>query len=727
MANSSHDVVTIDELLNACSGYIQKQSNKDLIIKAYNFGREMHEGQFRKSGEPYINHPLHVALILASLHVGPKTIAAGILHDVLEDTDVTFDELAELFDHEIATLVDGVTKLTQLKLTNKSDMMVHNHQKIFVGMSKDVRVIIIKLADRLHNMRTLGAMPYEKQVRIANETIEVYTPVAHRLGMYKVKSELEDLSFRYLKPEMYYQIVELLDQKKVEREENISRMTDEIAEMLEEHKIKYDITGRAKNIYSIYKKMAKRNKKFNEIYDLLAIRIIVDSELECYGTLGLIHAKWRPLPGRFKDYIAMPKPNMYQSLHTTVIGPNGQTFEVQIRTREMDQIAENGVASHWAYKENKKITSKEEQEEIVDKLSWFKSMVEIEQEEIDAKEYMDTIKMDVFNANVYVFTPAGDVIDLPKGATPIDFAYRIHTEVGHKMVGAIVNGQMVPLNYEMHTGDVCEIKTNKQSYGPSEDWLKIVKTHAAVSKIKQYFSKQRKVENIDIGKDLLMKEIRTQGKAVDEVLSRENVQKVYKDHHYSSLEEIYHAIGSKAFTAKQMYNKLMRIEEELTDELIEKKINKNQPIRRQKSENGIIVEGIDNILIAIANCCKPIPGDEIVGYISKGQGIKVHRKDCPNINSLDRLIDVEWDFDFSDKKYHADIRVKGLEREGALMDIIKMISITNTNVSAVSSNTADDILTVTATLTVADAHELLKVVDNLKKVKHIHSVERIIK
>jgi GTP pyrophosphokinase len=726
MANTGHDIVTVEEILDACSSYIKKESNIELIVKAYEFGKTMHEGQFRKSGEPYINHPLHVALILASLNVGPKTIAAGILHDVLEDTDVSFDELAELFDEEVATLVDGVTKLTQLKFSNKSDMMAHNHQKIFVGMSKDVRVIIIKLADRLHNMRTLGAMPYEKQVRIANETIEVYTPVAHRLGMYKLKSELEDLSFRYLKPEMYYQIVELLNQKKNERENNIELMTSEIAGMLKDHNIKYEITGRAKNIYSIYKKMAKRNKKFNEIYDLLAIRIIVDTELECYGTLGLIHAKWRPLPGRFKDYIAMPKPNMYQSLHTTVIGPNGQTFEVQIRTHEMDLIADHGVASHWAYKENKKITSKQEQAEIVKKLSWFRSMVEIEDQDIDAKEYMDTIKMDVFNANVYVFTPAGDVIDLPKGATPIDFAYRIHTEVGHKMVGAIVNGQMVPLNYEMHTGDVCEIKTNKQSYGPSEDWLKIVKTHAAVSKIRQFFSKQRKVENIDSGKEQLIKEIRSHGKSIDEVISRENVQKVYNDHNFSSLEEIYHAIGSRGFTAKQMYNKLMRIEEELTDEKIEEKINKSQTEQKRKSENGIIVEGIDNIMISVANCCKPIPGDSIVGFISKGQGIKVHRRDCPNINSGDRLIDVEWDFDFSDKKYSCDIRIKGLEREGALMDIIKMISITNTNVSAVTSKVSDDILTVNATLTVKDSHELLKVVDNLKKVKHIHSVERII-
>jgi GTP pyrophosphokinase len=525
---------------------------------------------------------------------------------------------------------------------------------------------------------------------------------------------------------MYYQIVELLNQKKNERENNIELMTSEIAGMLKDHNIKYEITGRAKNIYSIYKKMAKRNKEFNEIYDLLAIRIIVDTELECYGTLGLIHAKWRPLPGRFKDYIAMPKPNMYQSLHTTVIGPNGQTFEVQIRTHEMDLIADHGVASHWAYKENKKITSKQEQAEIVKKLSWFRSMVEIEDQDIDAKEYMDTIKMDVFNANVYVFTPAGDVIDLPKGATPIDFAYRIDTEVGHKMVGAIVNGQMVPLNYEMHTGDVCEIKTNKQSYGPSEDWLKIVKTHAAVSKIRQFFSKQRKVENIDSGKEQLIKEIRSHGKSIDEVISRENVQKVYNDHNFSSLEEFYHAIGSRGFTAKQMYNKLMRIEEELTDEKIEEKINKSQTEQKRKSENGIIVEGIDNIMISVANCCKPIPGDSIVGFISKGQGIKVHRRDCPNINSGDRLIDVEWDFDFSDKKYSCDIRIKGLEREGALMDIIKMISITNTNVSAVTSKVSDDILTVNATLTVKDSHELLKVVDNLKKVKHIHSVERII-
>ena len=723
-----------EQLMESAKTYITKPENVKLIEKAFLYAEEKHHNQFRRSGEPYIMHPLEVALILTTFHAGPTTIAAGLLHDVLEDTRVTYEEMVQEFGEEIASLVDGVSKLGQLKYVSKEQEQASNHQKMFIAMAKDIRVIIIKLADRLHNMRTLKYMPKEKQIQISKETLEIFVPIAHRLGMYRLKSELEDRALRYLDPDEYYYIAGLINEKQKEREQDIQNMIEHISALLKEANIEFDIKGRVKNIYSVHKKMREKHKEFSEIFDLLALRIIVNDEATCYHVLGIIHANFKPIPTRIKDYIAMPKPNMYQSLHTTVIGPNGKIFEVQIRTYEMDNVAEFGVAAHWAYKENLNITSEQEQYEIQKKLKWYKKMVEYSENDDDAEDIVELMKDDIFSANVYVYTPQGDVIDLPQGATPLDFAYRIHTEVGHRTVGAIVNGKIVPLTYELKTGDVVEIKTSKQSYGPSEDWLKIVKTQHAKNKIKQFFNKQNRGLVIEQGKDLVTRALEGRVPSITETLGNENYLKKFKKQGINNLEDLYYAVGKRTVSIQQILQKLEEdkpgldikaIHETFAEDKVPDKIRQNR-----SSETGIIVEGLDNPHIKISKCCNPIPGDPIIGYVTKGKGITVHRADCHNItdSERERVIDVYWSNNRDGKKYELDLMLTGFNRNNLLMDVINAINALNVNLIGVSAHiNKESMANIKIKVLIEDTLKLNNLVSNLKKVKDIYFVERMAK
>ncbi len=546
--------ISINHVLEQAKTYIKNPDSLAIIERAFELAFQKHKDQLRKSGEPYIIHPIEVAYILAKWQTGPRTIASGLLHDIIEDTEITKEEISELFDEEIAEIVDGVTKLTKLQYKSKEKQQAENHRKMLLAMSKDIRVILVKLADRLHNIRTLKFLPPEKQCSIAHETMEIYVPIAHRLGMYRVKAELEDTSLRFLKPEDFYRIAQLIKQKKHEREEQIQEMEDEIKNALAEYNIPFEIKGRIKNIYSVYKKMITREKEFDEIYDLLALRLIVNSVPECYSALGVIHANFKPIPNRFKDYIAMPKPNMYQSLHTTIIGPNGNIFEIQIRTQEMDEIAEQGIAAHWAYKENRQITPKQEQKEIQDKLKWYETLIAYQEEVNDAEKLMKLVKDDIFNANVYVFTPNGDVFDFPPGSTPLDFAYRIHTNLGHKTTGAVVNGKIVTLNYQLKTGDIVEIKSSRNSFGPSEDWLNIVKTSQARHKIRQYFNRIKREEYTHKGEEMFLKELASKHLLLNSI-DIKKLLGVYKKQNIENLDEMYYQIGRGRLVSKTILDR----------------------------------------------------------------------------------------------------------------------------------------------------------------------------
>lgn len=718
------------ELEDTVKKYISKPENLDLIKRAYLFSRERHGDQMRRSGEPYILHPLEVSIILAELHAGPSTIAAGLLHDVLEDTTVTKEEMTQVFGEEITSLVDGVTKLGQIKYVSKEQEQAKNHQKMFLAMAKDIRVIIIKLADRLHNMRTMKYMPRPKQISISQETLEIFVPIAHRLGIYRLKSELEDRCLRYIDPDEYYYIAGLINEKQREREADIQAMKDEIQNLLTEHKIDFEIKGRIKNIYSVHKKMREKNKDFTEIFDLLALRIIVPNEVTCYQTLGLIHGHWKPIPKRFKDYIAMPKPNMYQSLHTTVIGVNGKIFEVQIRTPEMDQVAEYGVAAHWAYKEGTNISSKDEQLEIQNKLRWYKSVVEYS-EHNDAEELMDLLKDDIFTANVYVFTPNGDVLDFPNGSTPIDFAYRIHSEVGNKTVGAIVNGRIVPLTYKLQTGDVVEIKTSKNSFGPSEGWLKIVQTSHARSKIKQFFNKQNRQQFIDEGKEIINRTLSDRIPNINDLLASKSYLEKFVKQGIQTLDDLYFAVGKKLISTQTILQKAEKESPGPTAEMILKMYNEDNVDERFKqdkaSATGIVVEGLDNPHIRISKCCNPIPGDEIVGYVTKGKGITVHRDDCKNVSESEkeRIINVHWQERIDRKRYEVDLRIQAFDRLNLLSDVINAISMENVNLLAVSANISrEGYVTIKLKVLIENALKLNQLVVNLKKIKDVYFVER---
>lgn len=728
MERKSQDI-TIEAVRKQAESYITDPESLKLIEKAYRYALDKHQGQFRKSGEPYIIHLLNVAYILATLRVGPKTIVAGMLHDVIEDCGISRETLCTDFDDEITTLVESVTKIGNIEFKDEKEYMAVNHRKIFIAMAKDVRVILIKLVDRLHNMRTLQYMPELKQKKIAKETLDVYAPIAHRLGISEIKNELEDLSFYYLFPEKYYEVAHLVEIRKAERDAAVGRMIDEIDVLLSKYDIPHRIFGRSKHLYSIHKKMTTKNKRFEEILDLNAIRIITPDKVNCYEILGYIHDKYRPIPGRLKDYIAMPKMNMYQSLHTTIVGDGGSIFEIQIRTEEMDLIAERGIAAHHFYKEGTKYSAEKSQKEIEEKLTWFKDFESLTRESRDADEYMDILTHDVFEANVYVMSPKGRVIDLPNGATPLDFAYRIHTEVGHSTVGAIVNGVMVPLNTQLKTGDVVNIKTSKQSNGPSEDWLKIAKTTHARSKIRSFLNEKEMVdrkEMIEKGEQMFRDECRKRDIDEKELIGSKRLEASLHQFAVKNIDDFYHALAVKSLTLAAVFEKL-NMKKGILDNFNLDRLFKAQPTKKGFSKSGIRVAGVDSMMISLAGCCTPVPGDDIVGFITKGQGIKVHRKDCVNMrNETKRLISVEWDDSRVEGKYEVKLYIMAQDRSFLVSDIVNVISQCKAGLSVVNSSVNEDKITATTYVTVAvsNAEHLELVMVNLRKIENVFEVHR---
>ena len=720
-------IKTKKELFDEIEKYINSKESLDLINKAYDYAETKHAGQKRSSGEPYFVHLLNVAYELAKLKVDPNVICAGLLHDVIEDCGVDKEEFINEFGEDIYNIVEAVTKISNLKFNDEKEYLAANHRKIFIAMAKDVRVILVKLVDRLHNMRTLQYLPAEKQQRIAKETLEVYAPIAHRLGIAEIKNELEDLSFSYLDNDKYHEIAKLVESKKSERDDQISIMIQDISLILTEKNIPFRIFGRSKHLYSINKKMITKNKRFDEILDLLAIRIVTKTVTNCYEILGYIHAVYRPIPGRLKDYIAMPKMNMYQSLHTTIVGLDGRIYEVQIRTEEMDQIAERGIAAHWSYKEGEKRSQKQ----LVEELTWLKAFED--NSDTDAKEYMNDITHDIFNANIYCLTPRGRVIDLPNGATPIDFAYRIHTEVGNQTVGAVVNGVLVPLNTQLKTGDVVELKTNKNST-PSEDWLKIVKSNHARNKIKAYFMKKEmedKEEYVKVGDNLLREELRKHELDENEYMESKKLDKIANELQLPSGFELLYSIGCKSLTPQSVIEKIATFGKKELDLGYLSKITKKNAERKQHtiSKTGIVIEGVTSMKIALSPCCGPVYGDEIVGFVSKGQGIKVHLRNCPNVVKEKRIIDVMWDPNKPDIKYEASIKIFSKDRSYLLTDLVTVIAQYKATLTAVniSANSEDFTANASMSLMVSDLEHLDTIMANLRKVESVISVERAIK
>lgn len=727
------DVLSIDEVIKQAASYLMEE-DVTFIRHAYDFAEKAHAEQYRKSGEAYIIHPIQVAGILVELEMDPETIAGGFLHDVIEDTEVTFEDIAETFNREVAMLVDGVTKLGKIKYKSKEALQAENHRKMFVAMARDIRVILIKLADRLHNMRTLKFLPAHKQRRISNETLEIFAPLAHRLGISTIKWELEDTALRYLNPQQYYRIVELMKQKRTERESYVDDVMEKVTEQLDEMNIKSDISGRPKHLYSIYKKMHDQNKQFSEIYDLLAVRIIVNSIKDCYAALGIIHTCWKPMPGRFKDYIAMPKPNLYQSLHTTVIGPKGDPLEVQIRTKEMHEIAEFGIAAHWAYKEGHPLNKDDKSFE--EKLSWFREILEWQNETYDAEEFMESLKVDLFSDMVYVFTPKGDVIELPSGSVPIDFAYRIHTEIGNKTIGAKINSKIEPLDYRLKNGDIIEVLTSKHSYGPSQDWLNITQTSQAKNRIRQFFKKQKRHENIIKGKELVDKEIRALDITPKEVLIQENIERAMEKFNFKSEDDMFAAVGYQGITAASIATRLTdnimktKREEELIKKVQELTTDARDKSREiDKEDSGVEIQGVDNLLIRLSKCCNPVPGDEIVGYITKGRGVSVHRKDCSNVQTKEaesRLIEVNWvETQSESKQYHLDLEVSGFDRRGFLNDILQAVTEMKTSISQVNGRSdRNKIAIINITILINNKDHLHRIVKRIKQIKDVYTVTR---
>ena len=716
----------------------------DMIKKAYHFAQEAHKEQKRESGEPYIIHPIAVAEILAELGMDTNTIVAGLLHDVIEDTDFSYDETVSLFNAEIANLVEGVTKLTKLgemEYKTKEEQQADNVRKMLLAMAKDIRVIIIKLADRLHNMRTLKFMPAKKQKNKAKETLDIYAPLAHRLGMSKIKWELEDLCFRYLHEKEYYELVDSIAEKRVEREAYIKDIVRDLNENLKASGIESEIDGRPKHFYSIYKKMVTKNKSIEQIFDLTAIRVLVNSVKDCYGVLGIVHTIYRPIPGRFKDYIAMPKPNMYQSLHTTVIGPQGKTFEIQIRTFEMHKTAEYGIAAHWKYKEGDAGNPEQnKQKDFEMKLVWLRDMLEWQKETSDAEEFIEGFKIDLFSDEVFVFTPKGIVINLCSKATPIDFAYRIHTDVGNKCVGAKVNGKIVPLDYTLKTGEIVEILTSVNAKGPNMDWLKIAKSNQSKSKIKLWFKKAKKEENIVKGKELLEKELKKQTVNYAEIAKGEIYDKLMKRYNIHSMDDLYALIGIGGFSVSTLISRLKednglinrdkdRENKEILNKAIEEQIAK---AARKPEPNGygITVKGESNLMIRFAKCCSPVPGDDILGYITKGRGVSVHRKDCSNLQNLidtdgERVVEVNWGL-AQGTAYFAEIQVQADDREGLLADVMSVITELKLQLSAVNANLAKEgSALINVKLKITSVDSLKDLMKRLKRLKGVSDVYRV--
>ena len=723
--------ITIDDIISEVKR-TQPGANVDLIFKAYELAKEAHEGQMRASGEAYIIHPLNVAYILSDMHLDEAALSAALLHDVVEDTTFTIEEMQEQFGDEVAMLIDGVTKLGKIEYKSKEEQQLENYRKLFLAMAKDLRVILIKLADRLHNMRTLKYMRADKQKRIARETIEIYAPLANRLGISNIKCELEDLCLRYLEPEIYYELVESVKQKRQERQAFIDDAMAQLSEKLATAGMKAEIRGRAKHFYSIYKKMHRDNKDISEIYDLSAVRVLVETESECYGVLGLIHAMWKPMPGRFKDYIAMPKSNGYQSLHTTVM-TRGYPLEIQIRTFEMHQVSEYGFAAHWKYKEAGK--SAVAGNAYDQKMSWLRQMVNLQQELSDPREYVEALKVDVFADEVFVFTPRGDVIGLPKGSIPLDFAYRIHTEVGHHCVGAKVNGKLVPLEYKLKNGDIVSIITNKANNGPSRDWLNIVASSETRNKIRSWFKKTTREENIARGHELIEKEAKRLGYEPKELLKDGRLAQVAKKFNIHSEDDLLASLGFGGVTTNGILTKLIDLhKQELKDNTapdISKLLSELKPQQGvvKKSSHGILVEGESGLLVRLARCCNPIPGDPIVGFVTRGRGVSVHREDCPNIfhdvGDFSRVLEVDWDIGL-DKEYTVQLSITCNDRSGMLTDLLAVTSEMKVNISSINAkpNRSNRTSTVVMGLDVKNAQQVAQIMTKFRRLKDVYSVSR---
>lgn len=709
----------MDAMLDDLIQYILKfnpDADVEKISKAFNLAYDAHQGQLRKSGEPYIIHPVAVAKILAELNMDTDTICSGLLHDVIEDTKYTHEDLKNIFGDNIADIVEGVTKIKNLNYKKQDEAQAENIRKMVLAMSNDIRVVIVKLADRLHNLRTLEYMTDEKRYRIARETLDIYAPLAHRLGISKIKWELEDLCLRHLEPEAYYDLVEKVNKKRKERENDIKKIIDKLSEKLTEAGIKFSIEGRPKSFYSIYKKMKDQNKSFDSIYDLTAVRIIVDTINDCYAALGVVHASWKPVPGRFKDYIAMPKPNMYQSLHTTVISNEGEIFEVQIRTWEMHKTSEYGIAAHWMYKVNGSKTA------ISSNLKWLQQLMEWQADMADPKEFIDTLKMDFFNDEVFVLTPRGDVVDLPQGSTPVDFAYRVHTDIGKRTIGAKINGKIVPLNYELQNGDIVEITTSKNICGPSRDWLKFVKSSRAKTKIKAWFKTIDKEENIESGKEILNTELKRLNIKPEDAFTKENLNILYDYFSLNELDDLYQQIGYGSLKLNVVMNKIKSLVENDKTYDFSKKGNAIASKYNTNSPTSVIVDDVPGLQVRFSRCCNPLPGDDIVGFVTKGHGVSVHRSDCPNAESLkERLneINVRWSDTIVDS-FVSDIIIKATDRVGLLSEVAGYMREQKAHLINLNAKiTEDSMAIISMTIKVDNKVELTKIISDLRKIPSV--------
>lgn len=735
MPSSNTNINDAEELFAKIEAYLTQEQTA-FVRQAYELAAEAHSAQVRKSGEPYIIHPIGVVGILVGLQMDDKTLAAAFLHDVVEDTDYTLEDIKERFGVVVANLVDGVTKLGKIEYISKEDRQIENYRKMFLAMARDIRVVLIKLADRLHNMRTMKYMPVYKQQSISRETLEIYAPLAHRLGIYTIKWELEDLAFRYMEPEIYYNLVEQVKIKRREREDMINEAMDTLKDAVEKAGIRCEIQGRPKNFYSIHKKMLRDHKELSEIYDLLAIRVLVDTVKDCYGTLGIVHSMWRPIPGRFKDYVAVPKSNMYQSLHTTVLSSAGQPLEIQIRTFEMHRISEYGIAAHWRYKESGGSKAPCGDKGFDAKLSWLRQLLEWHKDMNDSRDFVNTVKMDIFADEVFVFTPRGDVIDLPVSSVPIDFAYRIHTDVGNRCVGAKVNGRIVPLDYRLKNGDIVEVITSKQSNGPSRDWINIVGSNDTRNKIKNWFKKERREENIVKGREMLEREVKRLGYEPRLMMTPEKLRLVGGKLRIDSDENLLATLGYGGVTLNTVISKLVDVykkeqkldtNKDLAQVLAELKPRKSMA----KASHGILVKGEEGIMVKLARCCSPIPGDKVIGYITRGNGVSVHRADCPNVltnnpEEQSRLIDVSWDVGINDV-YKVNIIVTGQDRPGLMIDVMNATSETKINIFSLSCHTdKNKIAHMHMGLDITSIDQLEFFMNRIRRMKGVYSVERVV-